>query len=317
MVPTRISRRFLLSLYLTVPLSVLLVAADVLFLKGWVKRHVPFIPEQLAGYTVLFNAPHLVASELTFFDRDYLGYYRKQLLLGVPVSIGIVMLVVHFCTVAQMQMVNVALVNYHLMAQQIGLSRPMTESRGPWLDALKWMAVVVYIAAFAPVFLPTTSGQPFIPLVWNCTLLLLIPMAYALSEVYRSSRTTIGKFYVLGNALMLAAMIPAAKLGYFFFLILVPRVVHDFTAYSFYVTHDLNRNRELPHNLIYRCVRGTGVPVAVLFPVLSIVLAYALSHALDGRGLALFIGPIALFHYFIEGVIWKGSAPHRRSIAFA
>jgi hypothetical protein len=316
-VPTRISRRFLLSLYLAVPFSVLLVAVDVLFLNGWVKSHLPFVPEQLAGYTVLFNAPHLVASELTFFDRDYLSYYRKQLLLGIPTSIAIVLLVIHFCTLAQMQMVNVALVNYHLMAQQIGLSRPMTESRGPWLDALKWMAVVVYIAAFAPVFFPTPGSQPFIPVVWNAALLLLIPMAYAFTEVYRGARTTVGRLYVLGNALMLAAMIPGAKLGYFFFLILVPRLVHDFTAYSFYVTHDRNRNREVAHNVIYRWVRGAGVPVAVLFPVLSIALAYGLSHALDGRGFALFIGPIALFHYFIEGVIWKGSAPHRSSIAFA
>src|SRR5207253_2414381 len=55
-------------------------------------------------------------------------------------------------------------------------------------------------------------------------------------------QTTMGRLYLWGNALMSLQSGLFYSEGYLFLAILGPRLVHDFTAFTFYVAHDVNRH---------------------------------------------------------------------------
>ena len=49
--------------------------------------------------------------------------------------------------------------------------------------------------------------------------------------------------------------------GYLFLAILGPRLVHDVTAFTFYIVHDMNRHGADPRNHLYRLASKLGLGV--------------------------------------------------------
>src|SRR5881296_1875935 len=79
-----LSRRLLLAIYVIVPLAWLAVIGDLVLFDGGLRRALPESPEELAWFTAFFVLPHILASQFSFYDREYLGAYRLPLLWGVP-----------------------------------------------------------------------------------------------------------------------------------------------------------------------------------------------------------------------------------------
>ena len=114
--------------------------------------------------------------------------------------------------------------------------------------------------------------------------------------------------------------------------ILMPRLVHDITAYSFYVTHDVNRHGVSPQNGLFKMAHAAHIPVAVVLPALSFLLTYLLQAygdtLIDFLAETLFsiqvykavtlglIGYLALMHYYTESFVWAGNSPLRKYIRF-
>jgi hypothetical protein len=110
---------------------------------------------------------------------------------------------------------------------------------------------------------------------------------------------------------MLVAVYAFWELGYSVFVIMVPRFVHDITAFYIYAVHDHNRNLQARHNYIYRSF--SFLSPLILCPALAIVLSAVLGPN------TWFVAPliiITLLHYYTESFIWRGDTPHRRQIAF-
>ena len=115
--------------------------------------------------------------------------------------------------------------------------------------------------------------------------------------------------------------------------ILMPRLVHDITAYSFYVTHDVNRHGVRPQNGLFKVAHSLRVPVFVVLPALSFVLTYLLQAygdaLVDFLAQSLFsvhiykaitlglIGYLALMHYYTESFVWAANSPLRKYIRFS
>jgi hypothetical protein len=113
----------------------------------------------------------------------------------------------------------------------------------------------------------------------------------------------------------------------------VPRLVHDATAYIFYMTHDYNRHHTNPQNFIYRYAKRCNIHVFVVLPVCSFFLAFVLQAYGDTwiyfltnfffgveihKAVTLgFLGYLALMHYYTEAFTWKQGSPYRRFIAFS
>jgi hypothetical protein len=121
--------------------------------------------------------------------------------------------------------------------------------------------------------------------------------------------------------------------SYYFFAILIPRLVHDATAYVFYVTHDFNKHSVNPKNVLYCWAKRYSISIFIVLPVLSFLIAFVLQAYGDAVitwiTLELFgveirkavtlglLGYFSLMHYYYEGLTWRIGSPYRQFIAFS
>ena len=309
----RISRRFLLSIYAIVPIGLCLPLLDQWLLGGSIQRALPYHPRDLAFFTLIFNIPHIIASELILFDREYVREYRSHLLIGLFLAVVVLETLFFTLPPGGFPVFIMAITTYHVFAQQIGITRSLLPAAGLEFTVWKWCAVPIAIVTYLGAYpLLRGYGEWLPPIAFG----LCVPLTLACALVLRRSTTRLATVYILGNQAIMLAMMPLAMNGYAFFALLMPRVVHDVTAYAFYVAHDANRNRLEPHNVIYRRLRFTGLPVWLLGPLLSIAIAWALRNAIGPVAGLHAIGIASAFHYYMEGVTWRRGTLHRRQITF-
>jgi len=319
--------RWLLALYALIPISLFLVAVDTLALDGvLLRQHLPAAPERWAFWTVIFGLPHIVASLLTMADREYLSHYRYKLLPPLlafaaiacagqfgpqPVGQRALFVFLAFYTV------------YHVLAQQLGLTLMMMDAPpSPVFRLWKWLAVLTGFAIYINVYGKTYLGEVMLgPVsVYQVTTLVAVGLCAAVIvlaiRLTGDARHRIGTWYLWGNVALLGSALLINEIGYTLFVILVPRVIHDVTAYIIYVTHDGNRNRTRPVNLLYRLTRFSRLPPLLLLPAVSILIAYALTTHQHLPLVNVAVLTISFLHYYYESFIWRGASPHRQYVPF-
>jgi hypothetical protein len=319
----KIPRKLLLGWYMIAPIALAAAIIDVCLFDGSLRSRLPHSPDQLLIFAAFFNLPHIVASSVSFVDTVYLKHYRARILF--PVFVLLAMLAI--CPSIFENLLFLAVVYFwtviHVVGQQFGMIRLMARSPGKYLDLWKWIAV----ALGAPIYFGTYVSLRTIGYsdasVWRVSLLaswaLLVPFAWLGCKVYAHIDTKMGKQAVLANASMIASTLVLYSLGYSFFLILIPRVVHDLSAFSFYIVHDLNRNRATAPNLIYRAFTSVGIPMWMLSPSVAMALAFPITYLfLHGVAWAFRVNVVlTLFHYYTDGFVWKNGSPQRRFIGMS
>jgi hypothetical protein len=319
--------RWLLALYAIIPACLGLVFLDALVLDGQAVLHVlPADPMLLPLWTVLFGLPHIIASLVTMADREYLQHYRHSLLWPLILFAGIsaagilgpqpyggqaLFLFLAFYTI------------YHVLAQQLGLTlmmmgNPPTATFKIW----KWLAIVagtlIYVNVYGASYLgySAVAGLSYYDLLNYTAALLCAGLLVLAVGLSRRSQTRVGRWYLWGNVLMILSALLINELGYTLFVILIPRVIHDVTAYMIYISHDANRNRERPVNLVYRALQFTRLPPGILLPVVSVLIAFVLSSYQSLPLVSILVLTVGFLHYYFEGFIWRGPNPHRRHLVF-
>ncbi len=360
----------LLSLYLVIPLLFLTILVDKTWLGNSLRDHVlPRHPADLIIWGVIFGFPHICSSMVTLIDKEYLQFYRKKLVVGLSIiaafvifanvvlpavfpseySSAIFMLFVVFTAIYTMN---------HVLSQQFGIGMMMMRANRDRPYALwRWVSIIaasaMYIHVYGGRFVDTTtyfgySGADILTTIAYVATAGVIALGFYQT---RQSKTEMGSWYIYSNIIMIIAAALFLKLEYYAFVIVVPRVVHDITAFMIYSVHDNNRNRniEKPPNLIYRALKFIPIsPIFLCFP-LAVVLASGVdcgfllidvnlgfsgtfqsacffqdSYRPDWRnGLpssmklwiqAMFI--ITFFHYYIESFVWRRESIHRHSVKF-
>ncbi len=319
--------RWLLALYAVIPLSIALVALDVLLWNGWLLNEVlPDDPNDWPIWAVLFGLPHIIASMLTMADGEYLSYYRRTLLWPFclflfiaiaghfgpqPLSYNLLFVFLAFYTI------------YHVLAQQLGLTLMMLGRRPDRLfTCWKWLAIMagfaIYINVYGMRFLGDwallgINGYQLMSLLAAglCAGVLLLSWRLA-----RLAKRGVGRWYLWANAAMLVSALVINEVGYTLFVILIPRVIHDLTAYSVYITHDRNRNRAGDGSWCYRLTHASGWSPFIVLPVSSLLVAYALNSYQHFAWINILILTLSFLHYYFEGFIWRGPNPHRQYVAF-
>src|SRR5690606_36973502 len=82
--------RWLLALYLVIPLSLLVVFTDAWLFEGrMVYQRIPTQPEDWPFWRVIFGLPHIFASLITMAEREYHNHCRRTLLRPMLVFAGI------------------------------------------------------------------------------------------------------------------------------------------------------------------------------------------------------------------------------------
>ncbi len=328
-----VSFRLLLCLYAIIPVCLLLQALDTWFWQSTLQASLPSSPNHFLLFQIIFGTPHIIASSIVLFSNsDYLDVYKPKLLwmtaaLAVIFGVGSLFIPyrVFYVAVAGWTV-------YHVLKQQHGVARGVCRLPDWAFYLLLWLSVAAGLLIYIGIFLKNSLDIQQVTAIKTvagslCVMLLL-------SAVYcqRYVNTAFGRWFLWSNVLLVISSFYLYEQQYYFLAILVPRLVHDATAYIFYVTHDYNKHHQQPQNLIYRAARRCRLSIFIVLPLLSFFLAFVLQAYGDDivsyltqvifgveirKAVTLgLLGYLALMHYYTEAFTWKQGSPYRQFIGF-
>ncbi len=316
--------KWLLALYLVVPILLSITIIDYWLFDATLQvNYLPDNPAHWAYWSLVFNLPHIVASWVTFADKEYLRHYRRQFTFNLPI-VFLMVLLLHALIGGMIAFVIFGFYTmYHVLSQQFGLSMLLMGVRpSKSYELWRWLSAVGAMFLYAIIFASEAMRHSMVfGFEFSDGCLMLSAIFFVVSVVFavrisRRSNYRIGVFYLWANVGMLFSCLIAAKLGYFVVVVMVPRIVHDLTAFIVYSTHDQNRNKDQPVNYIYRALSITRLPYYVLCPLVAIGIAYPLTTS-SSQVASVVILTLTYFHYYFEAFIWKGQMPHRQYVSFA
>jgi hypothetical protein len=329
-----VSFRLLLGLYSIIPLCVLLQSLDSWFWQGALQAMLPSRPTHLLLFQVLFGTPHIIASSIVLTSNsEYLRVYKTKLLwmtLALAVIFGVGSL---FIPYRVFYVLVAAWTVYHVLKQQHGVARGVCHLPNWAFYLLLWLSVSAGLFIYIGIFL--NNSLEVQQVLWIKTIAGGVCAGLVLSaaccQCYVS--TVFGRWFLWSNVLLVLASFYLYIQQYSFFAILMPRLVHDATAYIFYVTHDYNKHCQHPQNFIYRVAERCRLSIFVVLPLLSFLLAFVLQAYGDAivsyltqilfgveirKAITLgLLGYLALMHYYTEAFTWKQGSPYRQFIGFS
>ena len=324
--PLSVSGKLLAALYLIIPVCASIVLLDILLFNRALMRILPSTPDQWLLWTVVFNTPHILASFFSFADKEYYRFYKPRVLRALAIfSVAVVLFTLIAPAVlpdalARLAMIGfsgyvIAYTMYHVLSQQLGVALSMMKVRpGKLYGPLRWSATLA--GTFMYTLAVVDDELSFVGVRFGPIFEMLAAVCVAASCVLghrlaKDSKHRQGTLYLYSNLVMLVTVFAFWELGYGVFVLVVPRFVHDITAFYIYAVHDHNRNLQTKNNYIYRSM--SFLSPLVVCPLLAIVLSTVLEQY------AWFVTPlliITLLHYYTEGFIWRGDTLHRRQVAF-
>jgi hypothetical protein len=328
-----VSFRLLLGLYAIIPVCLSLQLLDVWFLQGSLQHSLSSSPHNLILSQIIVGTPHIVASAIVMVSNtEYLKFYKPKIILmtaAIAVFFGIGSLFIPY-------LVLYVLVScwtvYHVLKQQHGVARGICNLPAWAFYLLLWLSVAAGIAVYLGIFLKSRLDAQQTEWLKHAAAGLCIGLALCTVLCQRYATTTFGKLFLWGNTMLVLSSFYLYIQQYYLLATLAPRLVHDATAYIFYVTHDYNKHYQHPQNFIYRYAARFNTHIFVVLPVISFTLALTLQNYGDAvvnlmtnyifgveshRAISLgLLGYLALMHYYTEAFAWKQGSPHRRFIAF-
>jgi len=329
-----ISFKWLLALYAIIPLCLALQVIDASFWQGYLKNHLPSSPNHFIVFQILFGTPHIIASTLILTSNsDYIKKYSRKLMLmtlAIAMVFGFGSL---FIPYKAFYVLVAAWTVYHVIKQQHGVARSVCRLPNWAFYLLLWLSVTAGLIIYVGIFLKNSLDVQQTFWIKQSAGLLCISLMFFGFYCQRYVSSVFGKYFLWANIFLVLSSFYLYLQQYYFLAILVPRLVHDATAYTFYVTHDYNRHHTKPHNFIYHIARLFHIPLLIVLPLSSFALAFALQaygddlishlseflfgvsiHKVITFGL---LGYLALMHYYTEALTWKNDSPYRRYIAFS
>ena len=330
----KVSFRLLLGLYSIIPLCVFLQLADTWFWQGVLQQNLPSSPKQFLVFQILFGTPHIIASSVLLAgNTEYLNLYKLKLIVmtvAIMLVFGVGSL---FISYRALYVTVAAWTVYHVIKQQWGVGRGVYRLPDWAFHLLLWLSVAAGFFVYIGIFLKNSLEVQQLELIKLIAGGLCAALIGSALLCQRYATTAVGKWFLWSNVMLVLSSFYLFVQQYYFLAILVPRLVHDATAYIFYVVHDYNKHSLQPQNFIYRYAARCRVPVFIVLPAVSFLLAFVLQSYGDGavnvaanflfgveinKAISLgLLGYLALMHYYTEAFTWKQGSPCRRFIAFS
>jgi hypothetical protein len=329
-----VSFRLLLGLYSIIPLCLMLQMVDGWFWHGFLRENLPSRPTHFLLFQILFGTPHILASTIVLASNtEYLKFYQRNLIwmtAAIAIVFGVGSL---FIPYRVFYVLVAAWTVYHVLKQQHGVARGVCRLPSWAFYLLLWLSVAAGLVVYIGIFLKNSLDAQ--QTEWIKQIAGLLCAGLFLSAIYcqRYVSTAFGKWFFWSNIFLVLSSFYLFLQQYYFLAILVPRLVHDATAYIFYVTHDYNRHHNHPQNFIYRYAAHWNLNIFIVLPVCSFALAFVLQAYGDNIVSAItelffgveihkaitlgLLGYFALMHYYTEAFTWKQESPYRRFIAFS
>lgn len=329
-----VSFKLLLGLYFIIPLCVLLYLVDIYFWGSYLKSILPNRPTHFILFQVLFGTPHIVASALLLTsNKEYLQFFKTKLVVMTVLIIMIFGIGSLFIPYKVLYISSACWTVYHVFKQQHGIAKGICRLPTWAFYWLLWLSVSAGIFIYMGIFLKNSLDVQ--QTVWVELIAGVLTIGLILSSILcqRYVKTTFGKSFLWSNTLLIVSSFFMYTQQYYFLAIMIPRLVHDATAYVFYVTHDYNKHHQTPQNAIYKYASRCRLHVFLVLPLFSFGLTYILQAYGDElvnlitqfifgmevtQAITLgLIGYLSLMHYYTEAFTWQAGSPLRQYIRFS
>jgi uncharacterized membrane protein (UPF0136 family) len=329
-----VSFRFLLGLYSIVPLCIVLQLLDQFFFNHTLRDLLPNSPGHFLLFQIVFGTPHILASNILLLShREYLATFKNKM-LGMSVFIILVFGVGSlFIPYRVLYIITACWTVYHVLKQQHGIAKAVCRLPALSFYLQLWLSVGAGIFIYLGIFLQSSLTVEQAGWVLKIATVLSLGLLLNTLAVQKQVPDRFGLIFLWANSLLVLSSWYMYVQEYYFLAILIPRLVHDICAYSFYVSHDVNRQAEPPASALYRLAKVCGLPVAFVLPLASFLLTYLFqvygddlvnwvtqtlfaTHIYKAVTLGV-IGYCSLMHYYTEAFVWSAGSPLRRYIRFA
>ena len=328
-----ISFRFLLGIYSIIPICLLIQFFDTYF-GGSLMRSLPSSTKHFLLVQILFGTPHIIASAIILgSNTEYLKFFKPKILgmtAAIIIFFGIGSLVLPY----RMLYILVAVWTvFHVLKQQHGIARGVCRLSNWQFYLQLWLSIGAGIFIYMGIFLKNSLQPIQADIILQIAAVLCASLVVTSIICQRSIPTLFGKTFLWANTFLILSSFYLYTQQYYFLAILVPRLVHDTTAYIFYVAHDYNRHYGHPQNFIYRYAGKFRFSMFLVLPLMSFFLAFVLQQYGDyffnvitqylfgmeiTKAITLgLLGYLALMHYYTESFTWRGDSPYRRFITFS
>jgi len=331
--PLAVSFRILMGLYAIIPFCLLLYWADLNLWNHYLRDHLPSSPSHFLLFQILFGTPHIIASALLLIsNRNYLQHYQSKILLMTGFIILFFGIGSLFIPYTVLYIISACWTVFHVLKQQHGIGKGVCRLPPHAFYLLLGLSVAAGIAIYMGIFLKNSLTPQQAALTQQIAAMLTVGLIGASVFCQRYIPTAFGKAFMWANSFLIVSSFYLYSQQYYFLAILIPRLVHDATAYIFYITHDYNKHAKQPKNWLYQVTSRLHIPIFIVLPVLSFGLTFLLQaygddainlisrtlfnteiHKAISLGL---LGYLALMHYYTESFIWTADSPLRRYIRF-
>lgn len=296
----------LIGVYGLIPISAILVIIDIFLFDHYLQKTLLTSPEQYPIFLVFFRYPHIIAGLFAYTHKKYVDTYlprikKATILIGLSFLILLPLFGKWFFAGYEIWTVK------HALGQQLGLTRKFLGGGGTdhriWSFCFFLLGLILYFF----VTIKFIAKIDFHEIEIFLMIILLIITFYTL-RLLKLKNNDYGGYYLVCNYMMIVSAFIFVKLNYPFFFLLIPRVIHDITAFQFYSVHDQNLQNASNGIPIYRAFRWTKIPVLFLCPLLSICLGLPIVASIyfGGSGIVFYLmGMIGLFHYYTDSFTWK------------
>lgn len=313
---SRLNPVILLGIYLIVPAVALFVLIDSVATQLDFSRRISFDNELILLIGLLLQTPHAMASMFTFADPEYAVAYRRTLgrclLVGVA-TLALILMLGDLLFMALLMTYNF----YHQNSQQAGIAAMIARSKTGLHNVWRWMAILIELVGFLAILVRNSPEVHVLPgakpVMLIAAVLFMAAFGVVTVLVARQSKTLVGRLLIGAHAGMLYFYVLMFALNLPLLMILAPVVVHDLTAFAFYINHNTNRNRETLHNYFSRLRHIAPLPEYLLTPLVSLLLgAFIFLSGSEASLYAIFAILVNVVHIYVEGRMWKAGSLHRR-----
>lgn len=310
-----IHSRTLLYPGLIVPFTLIALVSDQVFLGGALRRKLPRDPESLTLFSCFFVYPHIIASLCIAANAKI----RSQL---TPLLAKTGITAILLCTLIALAKGESAIfifyglaTIYHVFAQQFGLARIFLPKTG-WHFRISFAAgFLLTVMCYALVYYPNSGLKAYTTPIAAVAAGVATMSLPSFCVLIGSALSSEGRWYLVMCLLTLLSSWLCVTLDFPFGAILIPRVIHDVTAFLFYVSYVTNSPS---HTIVEKAAgltteRGSILRAAPLIAI-SLVLASFLT-AISGNGFGLYVATtIGFLHYVLEHFLWRSSSPAREFV---
>lgn len=299
-------------------ISCTVLILDKLFFADYVHRLLPQNITELSWYYIIFGLPHIIASFVSYANKEYIAYYKKDIIKGALISISILVCFFLFAP-GLLIYFFIGYTMYHVAWQQLGLCKKYICEHNANLFLYKVWSISGVVAATALAL--SVGGESLVYIPQTLYMLLQFLGIIALSIfIFATIRMRARHEYVSTTAYIILLSAIAILSHYYILGILMLRIMHDVTAYSIYSKHDSlfvkkSRADNKSKNYIYSFFRINPYYIAIFLLCLSIAVAYLLQKQSSSIFIAIIL-VLSLMHYYLEGVAWRRGTVHRNTLHF-